>query len=133
VRDSATAELIDEITALRDALPPAVIEPVTCDAAPVATAPSVEDTAVPAWVEAEEFPDGVYRQTAFSSDELLDRGVPPEQAYDLGGGTSTMTFDNGAWRGQGGGSCRLLPRYIRGRRRSDYRADPLQSRKPCAL
>ena len=41
-----------------------------------------------------------------STDELLDRGVLPGPANDLGG-VNTLTFDNGTWRHEdpSGGSC----------------------------
>ena len=85
--DPATAALIDEITALRDALPPMAIEPVTCDAAPLTTSPSVEDTAVPASVgESAEFPDGVYRREV-TADELLAHGATPDAVFVLAGST----------------------------------------------
>ena len=54
--------MIDEITALRDALPPTAIEPVTCGTPPVATSASVDETAASISVdESQEFPEGVYR------------------------------------------------------------------------
>jgi len=92
--DPATAALIDEITAMRDAMPPAVIEPVTCEAAPLPTTPSVEDTAVPASVgESAEFPEGVYRYEA-TLQSFLDAGLDRDLAAQLAG-TSELTFSDG--------------------------------------
>jgi TRAP-type C4-dicarboxylate transport system substrate-binding protein len=94
--DPATAAVIDEITALRDALPPAETEPVTCDPAPLPTTPSVPDTAAAAPAgNSAEFPEGVYRHE-LTIEEVVDAGIFGNDAPNFAG-IWELTFADGAF------------------------------------
>ena len=86
--DPATARLIDEITALRDALPPMTDEPVACDTAPVTSNPTGDEEAAAL--------NGVYNYVV-TDEALIAAGVTDPNAIAENHGTFTWTLDDGAW------------------------------------
>ena len=87
--DPTTSGLIDEITAVRDSLPPMTDEPVSCDAAAIETTP---ESAVDAAAL-----NGVY--TLVVTDEALSAaGVVEPGLVAENHGTFTWTLLDGTWR-----------------------------------
>ena len=91
-QDPLTAQLIDEITALKaqtPASPPAPeCSPTSAPASPTANDPALADFL------GTDIPDGSYR-AAITQQELIDRGVAANWAGD-NWGTKTWTFNHGA-------------------------------------
>ena len=86
--DPTTAGLIDEITVLRDALPPMAVEPVACDTAPVTTSASGDEEAAAL--------NGVY-EIVVTDEALIAAGVTDPAAIAENHGTWTWTLDDGTW------------------------------------
>jgi TRAP-type C4-dicarboxylate transport system substrate-binding protein len=86
--DPATSALIDEITAMRDALPPLTDDPVVCDATTIETTPDSGSEASAL--------NGVYRYEV-TDEALIAAGVTrPAQIAD-NHGTYTWTLVDGTW------------------------------------
>ena len=87
--DPVTSGLIDEITAMRDALPPLTDDPVTCDAATIETTPD-SGTAASAL-------NGVY-QYEVTDEALIAAGVTDPYLIGDNHGTFTWTLLDGTYR-----------------------------------
>lgn len=86
--DAVTSALIDDITALRDALPPITDDPVSCDAAPIETTPG-SDAAASAL-------NGVY-EVEITDEALAAAGVTDPDVVAENHGTFTWTLVDGTW------------------------------------